>query len=104
MAEQYKHLRIEKEPLINNRRTRRMFPPSTVRENLRAHGQMLSENLIKAAEKARQQFTSEPGSFVLKLKYIGSLDFNLLNVHGVQFVSQEDKFICVAFTDEQGLI
>lgn len=103
MSEQYKHLRIEKEPLVNDRRTRRMFPPATVREDLRAHGKMLSENLIKAAERARQQFTSEPGSFVLKLKYIGSLDFNHLNVHGVQFVSQEDKFICVAFTDEQGL-
>lgn len=103
MPEQYKHLTIEKEILTNPRRTINRNPPQNDPGDLRKHGQRLANNLKQAAEIARQQFTSKPGNFVFKLKCAGTLDVKHLYKHGVEFVSQEDKEICIVFTDEQGL-
>jgi len=100
----YEHLRIEKEPLINNRRTKKTgFGGNVQRENPQAHGQHLNKALTRAAEVARKQPGAEDGSFVLKLNYTGSLDFSNLSKHGVQFLSQEDQAVCIVFTSEQGL-
>jgi len=103
VSEQYKHLWIEKESLSNNRRVRKMIPPRPYREDLQAHSQKLIQNLFLAIEKARKQLTSEPGSFVLKLHYTGNFNLSHLEKHGVHFVSEEDKQICIVFSDEQGL-
>jgi len=103
MSEQYKHLRIEKEVLTNPRRTIKRNPPRNNPGDLQAHGQKLANKLKQAAETARQQLTSQQGNFVFKLKYVGALDVKHLHKHGVDFVSQEDKEICIVFADEQGL-
>ncbi|MFA6302628.1 MAG: S8 family peptidase [Legionella sp.] len=102
MSEQYKHLKITKDVLNNPRRTRK--PPLPFkRADLFAHGQKLQNRLSQVMTQARQQIASEPGKFVLKLSYVGSLDFNHLIKHGVQFVSQEGKETCIIFSDERGL-
>ena len=103
MPENYKHLTIEKEVLTNPRRTQIRKIPNNIPGDLRKHGQILSGNLNRAAEVARQQQTSEQGKFVFKLQYIGMLDVKHLYKHGVEFISQEDKEICIVFSDEQGL-
>ena len=100
----YEHLRIEKEPLINNRRTKGTgFSGNVTRDNPQAHGQQLKSALAQAAEIARSQPGAEDGRFVLKLNYSGNLDFSNLTKHGVEFLSQEDKAVCIVFTSEQGL-
>lgn len=103
MPDSFEHLIIEREPLQNDRRTRRINLPHTVRSNLWAHGQGLIENLNRAAQSVRQQITTKPGNYVLKLRYSGHLDFTHLYKHGVEFISQEEKNLFVAFADEQGL-
>lgn len=104
MAGVYEHLRIEKERLINDRRKiDRKIPPIN-RSNPRAHGQYLGEALAKAAEIARAQPGAEDGRVILKLNYSGNLDFSKIIKHGVEFISQEDKTVCVVFASEQGLI
>jgi len=104
MAGIYEHLRIEKEQLVNERRTKKSgFGNTVLRDDLLAHGQYLSKTLVDAIERARKQPGSEDGSFVLKLSYTGNLDFSNLNKHGVEFLSQEDKTVCVIFASEQGL-
>jgi len=103
MSGVYEHLRIEKEPLINERRRIKRNPPPIVREDPQAHGNWLRNSLTKAYEKARQQPGAEDGTCVLKLHYSGSLDFKNLQKHGVEFVSQEENSICVIFASEQGL-
>ncbi len=103
MTENYKHLKIEKEPLTNPRRTQQRKLPGNIPGDLFKHGQILSSNLNRAAEIARKQQTSEQGKFVFKLQYVGLLDIQHLYKHGVEFVGQEDKEICIVFTDEQGL-
>jgi subtilisin family serine protease len=100
----YEHLRIEKEPLINNRRTKNTgFSGNVTRDNPQAHGQQLNIALTQAAEIARTQPGAEDGRFVLKLHYSGSLDFSNLTKHGIEFLSQEDKTVCIVFASEQGL-
>jgi len=103
MSENYKHLTIEKEVLTNPRRTQQRNPPRNIPGDLRKHGQALTGNLNRAAEIARQQQSSEQGKFIFKLKYTGMLDVKHLYKHGVEFISQEDKEICIVFADEQGL-
>ena len=100
---EYEHLRIEKEPRINARRKRDYKIPPVTREDLRGHGQRLGRELIEAAESARAQAGTEDGRFVLKLQYSGNIDFGNLRKHGVEFLSQEDKTVCVVFALEQGL-
>ena len=90
MAE-FEHLRIEREPLQNDRRTRKINIPRPARGDLRGHGQRLSNELTRSFQAARQQQTSRPGNFVLKISYTGLLDITHLNKHGVDFVSQEDS-------------
>lgn len=103
MAGVYEHLRIEKEQLINDRRKiDRKIPPVT-RSNPRAHGQYLGEALVAATERARNQPGAEDGRIILKLNYSGNLDFSKINKHGVEFISQEDRTVCVVFASEQGL-
>lgn len=100
----YEHLRIEKEPLVNNRRTKKTGSFGNVkRDNPQAHGQHLNVALTQAAAIARTQPGAEDGRFVLKLHYSGSLDFSNLTKHGIEFLSQEDKAVCIVFTSEQGL-
>lgn len=100
----YQHLRIEREPLENDRRTRRVVLPSTNRDNVGTHVGNLQRSLTQAVTNARQQLTSRPGSFILKLKYTGHLDVAHLERHGVEFISHEEKEICVVFTTEEGLV
>jgi hypothetical protein len=104
MAGVYEHIRIEKEPLINDRRTKKPSAFGGVsRPNPAAHGQFLGAALNEAAQVAKAQPGAEDGNLVLKLSYSGSLDLSKLNKHGVEFVSQEDKTVCIVFTSEQGL-
>lgn len=104
MAGVYEHLRIEKERLINDRRKIDRKIPPVNRSNPRAHGQYLGEALAKAVEIARAQPGAEDGRVILKLNYSGNLDFSKITKHGVEFISQEDKTVCVVFASEQGLI
>ena len=104
MAGVYEHIRIEKEPLINDRRTAKQRSIQGVaRPDPAAHGQFLGAALSGAAQVAKAQPGAEDGNLVLKLSYSGSLDLSKLNKHGVEFVSQEDKTVCIVFTSEQGL-
>ena len=102
MPVNYKHLIIKRETLENPRRTRRP-PRFTKRDDLHAHGQKLNACFERAAKIAREQIASTQGSYVLKLRYDGPLTFESLQAHGIEFVSQEDKQLCVVFADEQGL-
>ncbi|BFM08906.1 S8 family peptidase [Halioxenophilus aromaticivorans] len=102
MAQEFEHLRIEKEPINNPRRSGRP-PRFKNRSDLVGHGQKLSGALASTTQAVKQQLTSRPGHYVLKLKYEDTLSFNELVAHGVEFVSQEDIHICVVFTTEQGL-
>ena len=103
MPDSFQHLVIEREPLQNDRRTRRINLPHPDRSNLWTHSQGLIGNLNRTVQNVRKQITTRPGNYVLKLRYSGHLDFAHLNRHGVEFISQEDKDLCVVFTDEQGL-
>lgn len=104
MAGVYEHIRIEKEPLINDRRTKNPSAFGGVtRPNPATHGQYLGTSLSEAAKIAKAQQGTEDGSLVLKLSYSGSLDLGKLNKHGVEFISQEDKTVCIVFASEQGL-
>ncbi|WP_213539965.1 S8 family peptidase [Nitrosospira sp. NRS527] len=103
MEEKYKHLRIEKEPLINNRRTRQFNIPKFPRGDLKVHGQRLINSLTNALAIARNQSGSNDNRFVLKLRYSGVMEFKHLEKHGVEFVSQEGSHLCVVFANEQGL-
>jgi len=100
----YEHLRIEKVPLINNRRTSsRKLPPNVAKETPGVLGLRLGKELEIAAGLAKLQPGSEDGQIVLKLNYRGNLDLSKLNKHGIEFLSQEDNTICVVFATEQGL-
>ncbi len=100
----YEHLGIEREPLENDRRrVRRGGPPSANRGNIATHAGSLQQSLSQAMTNARLQLTSRPGNFILKLKYTGHLDVAHLERHGVEFISHEEKEICVVFTTEAGL-
>ena len=99
MAGVYEHIRIEKEPLINDRRTKKPSAFGGIsRPNPAAHGQFLGTALRGAAQVAKAQPGAEDGNLVLKLSYSGSLDLGKLNKHGVEFVSKEDKTVCIVFT------
>lgn len=99
----YKHLSIARENLANDRRTKN--PPQFIRRgNLGGHGQKLNAYFATAAAAVRQQVkSSENTPFVLKLKYEGALSFENLDKHGLEFISQEGKQICVVFATEDGL-
>lgn len=99
----YKHLNIAREVLDNSRRTKNP-PPFTKREDRRGHGQKLNAYFLTAEGQAKKQIGSTANSpYVLKLKYDGTLNFSNLDVHGLEFVSQEDKQLCVVFATEEGL-
>jgi len=104
MTGAYEHIRIDKEPLINDRRTRK---PSSLGGPLRpdkvAHGRYLGNALRQASQIAKGQPGAEDGNLVFKFKYSGILDLRKFNKHGVEFLSQEDKTVCVVFASEQGL-
>jgi subtilisin family serine protease len=99
----FEHLRIEREPLENDRRTRKPNMPRHPRGDLGGHGQKLTNDLTQAFQFARQQQTSRPGNFVLKIRYVGYLKISHLHKHGIEFISQEDNQLCVVFADETGL-
>lgn len=105
MTEQYQHLSIAKESLQNPRRTRQFNIPRTQRADLRLHGQVLSEQLRSIKQLATPQIPGKEndGRYILKLQYTGMLDIAHLDRHGIEFVSQEDKTICIAFADERGI-
>ncbi|MGI2158259.1 S8 family peptidase [Shewanella baltica] len=100
----YKHLSITREVLNNPRRTKN--PPHFVtRTDKRAHGQRLNAYFATAEGQAKRQIGSSADSpFVLKLKYEGALTFTNLTAHGLEFISQENKQLCVVFATEIGLI
>ncbi|MGY3913103.1 S8 family peptidase [Aeromonas piscicola] len=99
----YKHLSIAREILDNPRRTKN--PPHFIRRaDLSGHGQKLNAYFATAAGQARKQIGSSANSpFVLKLKYEGALTFTSLTAHGLEFISQENKQLCVVFATEAGL-
>lgn len=104
MTANYQHLTIIKAPLQNDRRTRRVNMPRIRRGDLRQHGQMLLTQL----QTLRPMLAQVPGSaddgrYILKLNYSGTMNFSALIHHGVEFISQENKQVCVVFSDEQGL-
>lgn len=100
----YEHIRIEKEPLINDRRTRKPSNPGgPLRPDKAAHGRHLGNVLKQASQIAKAQPGAEDGNLVLKFSYSGTLDLGKFNKHGVEFISQEDKTVCVVFASEQGL-
>ncbi|MFZ6045675.1 S8 family peptidase [Pseudomonas sp. CR3202] len=103
MQEEYKHLSFEREELSNDRRPRDMTLPRADRGDIKAHAQRLMSGLSTAAKAALNQPNASSDGFILKLNYIGSLDFAHLHAHGVQFLSQEGKQMCVVFSDERGL-
>lgn len=100
----YKHLSINREILNNPRRTKN--PPHFVtRSDKRAHGQRLNAYFTTAEGQAKRQIGSSADSpFVLKLKYEGALTFTNLTAHGLEFISQENKQLCVVFATEVGLV
>lgn len=99
----YKHLSFERENLDNARRTKNP-PKFAKRGDLRGHGQKLNGYFATAAGIARQQIKSAENSpFVLKLRYDGAMTFENLQKHGLEFISQEGKQVCVVFATEQGL-
>ncbi|QOQ83851.1 S8 family peptidase [Comamonas thiooxydans] len=99
----YKHLSIAREVLDNERRTKN--PPRFItREDRYGHGQKLNAYFATAEGQARRQIGSTANSpYVLKLQYEGALTFSNFSAHGLEFVSQEDKQICVVFATEAGL-
>lgn len=105
MTEQYQHLSIAKESLQNPRRTRQFKIPRTQRADLRLHGRILSEQLRSITQLANPQIPGKDndGRYMLKLQYTGMLDIAHMDRHGIEFVSQEDKTICIAFADERGI-
>lgn len=99
----YKHLTIARENLDNRRRAKQP-PKFTKREDLRGHGQKLNAYFADATASAKQQVASAEGSpFVLKIQYDGALTFDDLKKHGLEFVSQENKQLCIVFATEEGL-
>lgn len=99
----YKHLSIARENLDTQRRTKN--PPHFItREDCRGHGQKLNAFFATAKQKTKKQIGSTANSpYVLKLQYEGALTFSNLSFHGLEFVSQEDKQLCVVFATEAGL-
>ncbi len=99
----YKHLSFERENLDNARRTRKP-PQFTKRGDLRGHGQKLNAYFANAAAVAKSQHRSAENSpFVFKLQYDGAMTFDKLQKHGLEFISQEGKQVCVVFASEAGL-
>lgn len=103
MPEDYKHLVIEREDLRNDRRSDGRRPQFTRRNDLPSHAERLSTDLMTARQISREQIASQEGDYVLKLKYSGSLSFKDLEKHGVEFISHEEKEVCIAFSNEDGL-
>jgi hypothetical protein len=99
----YKHLSFVRENLDNQRRSKQP-PPFTKRGDLQGHGQKLNGYFATAAGIVRNQLRSAENSlFVLKLRYDGAMSFDNLKKHGLEFISQEDKQVCVVFATEAGL-
>jgi hypothetical protein len=99
----YKHLSFERENLDNRRRTKNP-PKFTKRDDLRGHGQKLNGYFATAAGVAAKQHKSAENSpFVFKLQYDGAMTFENLQKHGLEFISQEGKQVCVVFATEAGL-
>jgi hypothetical protein len=99
----YKHLTIDRENLNNRRRTKNS-PRFHKQGDLRGHGQKLNGYFATAAAEARKQLKSgEDSPFVLKIRYEGAMTFDSLKKHGLEFISQEDKQLCVVFATEAGL-
>lgn len=104
MTANYQHLTITKAPLQNDRRTRRVNMPRIRRGDLRQHGQMLLTQLHTLRPTLAQvPGSADDGRYILKLNYSGTMNFSALIHHGVEFISQEGKQVCIVFTNEQGL-
>ncbi|MBV1883812.1 MAG: S8 family peptidase [Pseudomonadales bacterium] len=103
MPDNYKHLVLKKEIIKNERRTRKMNIPRPNRGDIRIHGEKLNAYFGRAMQAARKQIESSDGSYVLKLRYDGPFNLANLKAHGVNFLSQEDKQLCVVFANEEGL-
>jgi hypothetical protein len=102
MPADYANLTLEKSPQVNRRRSKPP-PRAAQRENPGGHGLALNQSLQVAAHNARQQPGTEDGRFLIKLEYTGSMPVDSLHHHGLEFISQEGKEVCLAFADEEGL-
>ena len=99
----YKHLTIDREELNNNRRTKNP-PKFTTRDDVRGHGQKLNGYFATAQGQASKQLKSAENSpYVFKIQYDGAMTFDKLKKHGLEFISQEGKQVCVVFATEAGL-
>lgn len=103
MPTSFKHLRIEREPLENNRRTRNFIPQYIRQSDLHSHGQYLNNNLQTFIQTANQQPKSAAENYFLKINYSGTFDFSHLHKHGIEFISQVNSEVCIAFANEQQL-
>ena len=103
MPDNFEHLRISREPLQTDRRTSSGYIPPPERGDLHTHGLKLIDRLNRSRQKAETQITTRSGTYILKLRYSGRFDTENLNKHGIEFISQEDKHLCVVFSDEKGL-
>lgn len=99
----YKHLSIDREEL-NNRRRSKNPPRFTTRDDVRGHGQKLNAYFATAQGQANKQLKSAENSpYVFKIQYDGAMTFDKLQKHGLEFISQEGKQVCVVFATEAGL-
>ncbi len=102
MSGEYRHLVIARELLTNPRRTIKRNPPRPKRDP-KAHATALQDSLTKTIQHAKARQTGTAGRYIFKVQYDGSLDFANLKKHGIEFVSQEGREMCVAFGTEEGL-
>lgn len=103
MAQEYTHLTFEREQRRNDRRPASMTLPSRKHSDIAAHSGKLKKETIAAVAHAKSQIKAGQDGFILKFRYVGSLDFAHLGKHGVEFLSQEGNEVCVVFADEAGL-
>jgi hypothetical protein len=102
MTTDYKHIKFEKEQLKNPRRSGN--PPRFKKvDDLIGHGQRLSKSLALATKEVKNQLSSVKDTYIFKISYEDTLNFENLGTHGVEFISQEENQVCVVFSTEKGL-
>ena len=99
----YEHLRFSREIPLTDRHRRR-YPGVPPPEDPRRHGEILSQSLGRALERATQQ---DIGGFddrlLIKIELRQGATVPDLNaIPGVELVSQEDKSVVLAFADQAG--
>jgi hypothetical protein len=100
--EAYQHLRIEREQLVNPKRSG--SPPRvTVPDDMAAHGRHLFESFSAAKEATQKDIGGFDDRLLFKLQ-IGTLSpEDIENIPGVELVSQEAGGYALVFANEQAL-